>query len=69
MTLAVGTSRIEGFDADQWNRTFLAAGYDPSDAGPDTQDSWRSPPISNVDWFMAELIPVLVVIYVTVVYR
>jgi MFS family permease len=54
--LTVGPTKVEGFDAARWNATFAAAGV-PRSADP-----------AKVNWVMAELILVIMVIYVTMVY-
>ncbi len=54
--LTIGTTRIEGFDAQRWQAAFDAAGY-PSKADP-----------AKVNWPMATLILVILVVYVTMVH-
>ncbi|MEZ5789130.1 MAG: MFS transporter [Xanthobacteraceae bacterium] len=56
VSLRVGETRIEGWDADRWQVAFDAAGY-PSRADP-----------AKVNWLMAELILVILLVYVTMVY-
>jgi MFS family permease len=54
--LAVGPTKVEGWDAAKWQAAFAAADY-PKVADPD-----------KVNWVMTELILVIMVIYVTMVY-
>jgi MFS family permease len=56
VTLAVGGTKVEGWDAAKWTAAFKTAGY-PSTADP-----------AKINWFMATLILVIMVIYVTMVY-
>jgi MFS family permease len=54
--LTIGSNKVEGFDATRWQAAFNAARY-PAKAD-----------LNKVNWFMAELILVIMVIYVTMVY-
>ena len=54
--LTIGSNKVEGFDAARWQAAFNAAGY-PAKAD-----------LNKVNWVMAELILVIMVIYVTMVY-
>ena len=56
VTLSIGSTKVEGFDAAKWQAAFNAAGY-PAKAD-----------LNKVNWVMAELILVIMVIYVTMVY-
>jgi MFS family permease len=56
VTLTVGPNRVEGWDAAKWQAAFDSLGY-PKTADP-----------SKVNWVMAELILLIMVIYVTMVY-
>jgi hypothetical protein len=56
VALRINDTTVEGFDAAKWNAAFTAAGY-PAKAD-----------LAKVNWFMAELILVIMVIYVTMVY-
>jgi MFS family permease len=56
VTLTIGDTKVEGFDAAKWQAAFAAAGY-PAKAD-----------LSKVNWVMAELLLVIMVIYVTMVY-
>jgi len=55
-SLTIGNTKVEGWNAANWTKAFADAGY-PKSADP-----------AKVNWFMAELILVIMVIYVTMVY-
>jgi hypothetical protein len=54
--MTIGSTKVEGWDNAKWTAALKAAGYSP------TADT------AKVNWFMAELILVIMVIYVTMVY-
>src|SRR6476659_4744720 len=54
--MTIGSPKVEGWDSAKWQAALNAAGY-PAKAD-----------LNNVNWFMAELILVIMVIYVTMVY-
>ncbi|HEY2184959.1 MAG TPA: MFS transporter [Xanthobacteraceae bacterium] len=54
--LMIGSNRVEGWDTAKWQAAFKAAGLPP------TAD------LNKVNWFMTELILVIMVIFVTMVY-
>jgi MFS family permease len=56
ITLKIGNTTVEGWDNPKWTAAFKDAGY-PAKAD-----------LAKVNWFMAELILVIMVIYVTMVY-
>ncbi|MEW6452665.1 MAG: MFS transporter [Pseudomonadota bacterium] len=56
VTLKINDTVVQGFDAAKWTAAFTAAGY-PSKADP-----------AKINWFMTEVILVIMVIYVTMVY-
>src|SRR5262245_29436623 len=56
VVLTIGSTKVEGWDAAKWTAAFAAANY-PKAADP-----------AKVNWFMAEVILVIMVIYVTMVY-
>jgi MFS family permease len=56
VALSINDTKVEGFDAAKWQAAFTAAGY-PAKADP-----------AKVNWFMTELLLVIMVIYVTMVY-
>jgi MFS family permease len=56
MSVKIGNNTVEGWDAAKWGAALKTAGYS---ATADT---------SKVNWFMAELILVIMLVYVTMVY-
>jgi hypothetical protein len=56
VTLRIGDTRVEGWNAQTWQAAFDAAGY-PARADP-----------AAVNWVMAELILIILLVYVTMVY-
>ena len=54
--LTIGSTKVEGWDNAKWQAALNAAGY-PAKAD-----------LAKVNWFMTELILVIMVIYVTMVY-
>ena len=56
VALTIGNTKVEGFDAAKWTAAFTSNGY-PTKADP-----------AKINWVMAELILVIMVIYVTMVY-
>jgi MFS family permease len=54
--LTIGSTKVEGWDSAKWTATLAAANY-PKTADP-----------AKINWFMTELILVIMVIYVTMVY-
>jgi len=56
VALSIGSTRVEGWDPAKWTAAFNDAGY-PKAADP-----------KKIDWFMTEVILVLMVILVTMVY-
>ncbi|MFD2184991.1 MFS transporter [Rhodoplanes azumiensis] len=56
VTLILGDTRVEGFDQPRWEAAFAAAGY-PAHADP-----------KKVDWLTAELVLLVMVLYVVMVY-
>ena len=54
--MMVGSTKVEGWDNAKWTAALKTAGYSP------TADK------AKVNWFMAELILVIMVLYVTMVY-
>jgi MFS family permease len=68
VTLAIGSTRLEGFDAAKWNEAFLTAGYPNLQRDSTGKIVPRPADTSKVNWVMTELILVIMVIYVTMVY-
>jgi len=54
--LTIGSTKVEGWDSAKWTAALAAANY-PKTADP-----------AKINWFMTELILVIMVIYVTMVY-
>jgi hypothetical protein len=59
---------VEGFDAAKWNSTFLDAGYPNLRRDNDGKVVPKSADASDIDWFISELILVIMVIYGAMVY-
>jgi hypothetical protein len=68
VSLSVGSTRLEGYDADKWNQAFLDAGYPNLQADKDGKIVPKAADTAKIDWFMAELILVIMVIYATMAY-
>jgi MFS family permease len=56
VALSIGPTKVEGWDAAKWQAAFDAAGY-PRAADP-----------SKMNWMMAELVLIIMLVYVTMVY-
>jgi len=68
VTLAIGTNLIEGFNADQWPAAFLAAGYPDLKQDPDGKIVAKPADTAKINWLMAELVLIVMMIYVTMIY-
>jgi hypothetical protein len=68
VTLRIGSTTVEGFDAGKWNGAFLDAGYPNLQRDNDGKVVPKSADTSDIDWFMSELILVIMVIYGAMVY-
>jgi len=68
LTLTIGSTKVEGFDAAKWNQAFLDAGYPNLQKNSDGRIVPKDADPANVNWFMATLILVVMVVYVTMVY-
>jgi len=68
VSLAIGSTKIEGFDAGKWNEAFLTAGYPGLQKDKDGKIVPKAADSTKINWFMTELILVIMVIYVTMVY-
>ena len=66
--MSVGTTKVTGFDAAKWNAALLDAGYPNLQKAADGKIVPKSADTSQINWFMTELILVIMVIYVTMVY-
>jgi len=68
VSLQIGSTKLDGFSPDAWNAAFLAAGYPNLTKDVTGKIVPKSADQFKVDWAMAELILVIMVIYVTMVY-
>jgi MFS family permease len=68
VSLAIGATKIDGFDAAKWNQAFLDAGYPNLQKDKDGKIVAKDTTPANVNWPMALLILVIMVVYVTMVY-
>jgi MFS family permease len=68
VSLAIGSTKVEGFDAAKWNQAFLDAGYPNLQKDKDGKIVPKDANSANVNWFMATLILFVMVVYVTMVY-
>jgi MFS family permease len=68
VNLAIGSTNIEGYNADAWNAAFLAAGYPNLAKDKDGKIVAKLADPAKINWAMTELILVIMVIYVTMVY-
>jgi MFS family permease len=68
VNLAIGSTNIEGYNADAWNAAFLAAGYPNLAKDKDGKIVAKLADPAKINWVMTELILVVMVIYVTMVY-
>ncbi len=68
VTLAVGSAKVDGFDAAKWNEAFLTAGYPNLQKNAAGAIVPKFADTSKINWPMTEVILVLMVIYVTMVY-
>ena len=68
VSLKIGSTTIDGFDAAKWNAAFLDAGYPNLQKDKDGKIVPKTADTSKVNWVMAELILVIMVIFVTMVY-
>jgi MFS family permease len=68
VTLAIGSTKVDSFDAAKWNEAFLTAGYPNLQKNAQGAIVPKTTDTSKINWPMAELILVIMVIYVTMVY-
>ena len=68
VNLKIGSTSVEGFDAGKWNATFLDAGYPNLQRDKDGKVVPKAADTAKINWFMAELILVIMVIYAAMVY-
>jgi MFS family permease len=68
VTLAIGSTKLEGFDAAKWNQAFFDAGYPNLRKSEDGKILPKDASAANLNWLMTVLILTIMVIYVTMVY-
>jgi hypothetical protein len=68
VVLTIGSTRVEGYDAAAWNEAFVNAGYPNLGKDKDGQIAQRAADPSKVNWFMAELILIILVLNITMAY-
>jgi MFS family permease len=67
-TLNIGSTKVSGFNAGTWNEAFVNAGYPNLQKNAQGAFVAKSADTSKINWFMTEVILVIMVIYVTMVY-
>jgi MFS family permease len=68
VNLKISSTSVEGFDAGKWNAAFLDAGYPNLQRDKDGKVVPKAADTAKINWFMAELILVIMVIYAAMVY-
>jgi MFS family permease len=68
VSLTLGSTTIEGFDAGKWNAAFLDAGYPNLQRDKDGKMVPKLADAAKVNWLMAELILVIMIAYAAMVY-
>jgi MFS family permease len=68
VSLRIGSRMVEGFDTGKWNAAFLDAGYPNLARDKDGQLVPKAADSAKVNWFMTELVLVIMMIYATMVY-
>jgi MFS family permease len=68
VSVNIGSTKIEGFDAARWNAAFLNAGYPNLQRNAQGAIVAKAADSAKVDWLMTTLILTIMVIYVTMVY-
>ena len=68
VSLTLGSTTIEGFDAGKWNAAFLDAGYPNLQRDKDGKVVPKPADAAKVNWLMAELILVIMITYAAMVY-
>jgi MFS family permease len=68
VSVTIGSTRIDGFDAGKWNKAFLDAGYPNLQTDKEGKIVPKAANAANINWPMATLILTIMVIYVTMVY-
>ena len=68
VSLTLGSTTIEGFDAGKWNAAFLDAGYPNLQRDKDGKVVPKPADAAKVNWLMAELILLIMITYAAMVY-
>ena len=68
VNLKIGPIVVEGFDAARWNAAFLDAGYPNLQRDKDGKIVPKSADAARINWFMTELILVIMIIYAAMAY-
>jgi MFS family permease len=68
VTLKIGSTSFEGFDAARWNAAFLDAGYPNLQRGPDGAITPKPADTSQINWFMTVLVLTIMGSYAAMVY-
>jgi MFS family permease len=68
VNLKISSTSVEGFDAGKWNAAFLDAGYPNLQRDKDGKVVPKAADTAKINWFMAELILVIMIIYAAMVY-
>jgi MFS family permease len=68
VVLAIGETKLEGFDPAKWNAAFLDAGYPNLAKNAAGAIVPKAADPAKVNWIMTEIILIIMVIYVTMVY-
>ena len=66
--MAIGPTKVQGWNAARWNEALLTAGYPNLQKNAAGAIVSKPADTSKINWFMTELILVIMVIYVTMVY-
>ncbi|HTV96411.1 MAG TPA: MFS transporter [Steroidobacteraceae bacterium] len=66
--LAIGSTSVEGFDADKWKAAFLEAGYPNLRRDKDGKIVAKPAGMERINWLMTESILVVMVIYAAMAY-
>jgi MFS family permease len=68
VNLRIDSTSVEGFDAGKWNTAFLDAGYPNLQRGKDGKVVAKPADAAKINWFMTELILVIMIVYAAMVY-
>jgi hypothetical protein len=68
VVLTIGSTRVEGYDVDTWNEAFVNAGHPNLERDKDGRIVGKAADLSKVNWFIAELVLIIMVVYITMAY-